>query len=39
VQPGYFFDAEEGLLVVSLLPEEARFAPAIAKVIARVAAE
>lgn len=37
VQPGYFFDAEEGLLVVSLLPEEERFAPAIRRVIGRLA--
>lgn len=38
VQPGYFFDAEEGLLVVSLLPEEATFEPAIRRVVARLAA-
>lgn len=39
VQPGYFFDAEEeGLLVVSLLPEPARFAAAIERVVRCLAA-
>ena len=38
VHPGYFFDfAEEGLLVVSLLPEEQAFRGAIARVLQRVA--
>jgi aspartate/methionine/tyrosine aminotransferase len=37
VHPGYFFDfAEEGILVVSLLPEEAAFREAIGRVVARV---
>lgn len=39
VHPGYFFDfAEEGYVVVSLLPEEAEFRGAIAKITARAAA-
>jgi aspartate/methionine/tyrosine aminotransferase len=38
VHPGYFFDfAEEGTLVVSLLPEEEAFRAAIAGVVRRVA--
>ncbi|MFT3769569.1 MAG: pyridoxal phosphate-dependent aminotransferase [Minicystis sp.] len=38
VHPGYFFDfAEDGYLVVSLLPEEAAFREAIAKVARRAA--
>jgi alanine-synthesizing transaminase len=38
VHPGYFFDfAEEGLLVVSLLPEPGAFGDAIARVIRRAA--
>jgi aspartate/methionine/tyrosine aminotransferase len=38
VHPGYFFDfAEEGYLVVSLLPEVEAFAEAIAKVVRRAA--
>jgi aspartate/methionine/tyrosine aminotransferase len=38
VHPGYFFDfAEGGLLVVSLLPDPAAFAGAIARVVRRVA--
>ena len=37
VQPGWFYDfAEEGRLVVSLLPEEGVFAAAIDRVIARI---
>ena len=36
VHPGYFFDfAEEGYLVVSLLPEEAAFREAIGRVVRR----
>jgi aspartate/methionine/tyrosine aminotransferase len=39
VHPGYFFDfAEEGYLVVSLLPEEEAFREGIGRVVARVAA-
>jgi aspartate/methionine/tyrosine aminotransferase len=38
VHPGYFFDfAEEGTLVVSLLPDEAVFREAIARVVRRAA--
>jgi hypothetical protein len=38
VHPGYFFDfAEDGLLVVSLLPEEEAFRGAIARVLTRAA--
>ena len=38
VHPGYFFDfAEEGTLVVSLLPEETAFREAITRVVGRVA--
>lgn len=33
VQPGFFFDAEEGYLVVSLLPETACFEGAIRRVV------
>lgn len=33
VQPGFFFDAPEGYLVVSLLPEPRRFADAVARVV------
>ncbi len=36
VQPGYYFDAEPGLLVISLLPPEAVFAPAIDRVVGRL---
>ncbi len=37
VQPGWFFDVpREGVLVVSLLPEEPVFARAIARVLARI---
>lgn len=36
VQPGYFFDAEPGLLVVSLLPDERAFTAAITRVIRRI---
>lgn len=37
VHPGYFFDfAEDGLLVVSLLPEEQAFRGAIERVVTRV---
>lgn len=40
VQPGWFFDvAREGVLVVSLLPEEPVFARAVARLVARVDAE
>ena len=38
VHPGYFFDfAEDGYLVVSLLPEEAVFREGIARVVRRAA--
>ncbi|MBK9258389.1 MAG: pyridoxal phosphate-dependent aminotransferase [Polyangiaceae bacterium] len=38
VHPGYFFEMDrEGFLVVSLLPEQARFAAAIESVVATVA--
>ncbi len=37
VQPGFFFDAPEGFLVVSLLPEPERFVPAIERVVALLA--
>lgn len=37
VQPGFFFDTEEGLLVVSLLPEPERFAAAIGRVVTLLA--
>ncbi len=38
VHPGYFFDyAEDGLLVVSLLPDEAAFREAVGRVAARAA--
>jgi hypothetical protein len=37
VQPGWFYDfAREAYLVVSLLPDEATFAAAIDRVIARI---
>jgi len=39
VQPGWFYDLDrEGFLVVSLLPDPATFAPAIARAVARIAA-
>jgi aspartate/methionine/tyrosine aminotransferase len=40
VHPGFFFDFEsEAYLVVSLLPEEGRFAEAMGRVLGRVSAE
>lgn len=39
VHPGYFFDLDrEGYLVVSLLPREAEFAPAIVRAVRAIAA-
>jgi aspartate/methionine/tyrosine aminotransferase len=37
VSPGVWFEAEEGLLVLSLLPEEGRFARAVARLVPRLA--
>jgi hypothetical protein len=35
VHPGYFFDCEQnGIMVVSLLPEPERFGPAIERAVA-----